>query len=68
MTLFLYDKLNDREILFKNKFGFVLPLNTHSYNFIKTAYVLNKKLCVEYFDTGGSYIINRMFDDYLIDG
>ncbi|MGJ7066272.1 hypothetical protein ABM016_13390 [Morganella morganii] len=66
ITLFIYDEKNDYEYLFGKHAGFLLPLNSHSYNYIKTAYILNKKLCVQYYKKNNEYIITKMFDDYLI--
>lgn len=67
MTLFIYDKKNDSEYIFKKRLKFILPLNNHSYNYIKKAYLLHRKLCIEYYENNNNeYIIKRMFDDYLI--
>lgn len=67
MTLYINDEKNDYDYIFGTDLSFTLPLTTFVYNYIKTAYILGKNLCVQYRVENNTNKITRMYDDYHID-
>ena len=67
MTFYINDEKNGYNYMFGTDLAFHLPLTNNVYNYNKTAYILGKDLCIQYWAEGNTNRITRMFDDYIID-